>query len=122
MNDTQVDHTTCAASGCPMLATHSRSTTGGDWYCFAHFAAPPGKTGHITDELNRLGWLVQIVRDLRAVPVLKNFDAIEAAARKEITLCQRNDLQCKDSESPAQWMVRLEGVLAKSCKDSMVQP
>lgn len=120
--DTQVDHTACSASSCPMLATHSRSTTGHDWFCFLHFAAPPGKSGHITAELQRLAWLVAIVRDLRALPVTKNFPAVEAAANKEMALAQRNDLRCKDSETAAAWMIRLEGVLAASCKEAITEP
>lgn len=117
--DTQVDHTACSASMCPMLATHSRSTTGSDWLCFLHFAAPPGKTGHITAELQRLAWLVAIVRDLRALPVTKNFQAVEAVAHKQMALAQRNDLRCKENETAATWMIRLEGVLAASCKEAI---
>jgi hypothetical protein len=122
MNDTQVDHTACSAPCCPALATHSRSTTGGDWFCFLHFAAPPGKTGHITAELQRLAWLVRIVRDLRALPVTKNYPAVEAAAHKEMALCQRNDLRSKDSETASAWMIRLEGVLSASCKAAITEP
>lgn len=120
--DTQVDHTACSASSCPMLATHSRSTTGGDWLCFLHFAAPPGKSGHITAELQRLAWLVAIVRDLRALPITKNFEAVEGAARKQIILAQRGDLNHKDSETASAWMIRLEGVLAQSCKEAITEP
>lgn len=120
--ETQVDHSTCGATGCNMLATHSRATTGHDWVCFLHFAAPPGKSGHITAELQRLAWLVQVVRDLRALPRTKNFKHVESAARKQIALCQRNDLQYQDRETPQQWMIRLEAVLAQSCKDSITEP
>lgn len=118
-HDTQVDHTACSASSCPMLSTHSRSTTGSDWFCFLHFAAPPGKSGHITAELQRLAWLVAIVRDLRAIPITKNFQAVEAAAHKQMALAQRNDLKHKDHEHGIAWMARLEGVLAASCKESL---
>lgn len=118
-HETQVDHTACSASSCPMLATHSRSTTGHDWFCFLHFAAPPGKSGHITAELQRLAWLVRIVRDLRAMPVTKNFLAVEASSHKEMALAQRNDLRCRDNETAAAWMIRLEGVLAASCKEAI---
>lgn len=120
--DTQVDHTACSAPCCPMLSTHSRSTTGGDWFCFLHFAASPGKTGHITAELQRLAWLVRIVRDLRALPVTKNYPAVAASAHKEMALCQRNDLRVKDIETPATWMIRLEGVLAQACKEAITEP
>lgn len=118
-HDTQVDQTACSASACPMLSTHSRSTNGGDWLCFLHFAAPPGKTGHITAELQRLAWLVAIVRDLRALPVTKNFQAVEAVAHKQMALAQRNDLRCKENETASAWMIRLEGVLAASCKEAV---
>jgi hypothetical protein len=124
MNDssTQVDHSACAAGSCPMLATNSRGTTGdSDWLCFIHFSAAPKDWHHITAELNRLAWLVNIVRGLRALPIAKNWPEFEIEARKAINLSQRGDMNQKDSESTAAWMIRLEGILAQSCKDSLVQ-
>ncbi len=117
MNDTQVDHSTCAASGCPMLSTHNRSGNGeGAWLCFIHFAAEPGDRQRLTNELARLQWLVAIVRQLRARA------APTADQQQSFVLAQRSDLKQRDSETPQQWMIRLESVLQKSCKDSLVTP
>ncbi len=60
-------------------------------------------------------WLEDIVRTLRAGSKLTE------AQHRQFGLCQRGDLIRKESEYPQQWMVRLEGVLAQSCKDSAVQ-
>lgn len=124
MNEsTQVDHSACAAGACPMLATNSHGTTGGsDWLCFIHFAAPAADWLHISAELNRLQWLVGVVRGLRALPIKKNWEELEIESRKSIALSQRGDLQRNDRESVLGWMIRLEGVLQQSCKDSLVQP
>jgi hypothetical protein len=123
MSETQVDHSACAAGSCPMLATNSRSTTGsGDWLCFIHFGADKDDWFHISAELQRLKWLVDVVRDLRALPIKKNWPTVETEARKSIALSQRGDLQMNERESAPAWMIRLEGVLAQSCKDSLVQP
>lgn len=106
-----------------MLATNSRSTTGGsDWLCFIHFAAEKDDWHHISAELQRLKWLVDVVRDLRALPIKKNWPTVEIEARKSISLSQRGDLQMNDRENVPAWMIRLEGILAQSCKDSLVQP
>jgi hypothetical protein len=116
-HETQVDHSLCAAN-CPMIATNSKSTTGGgDWLCFIHFAAEGKRWGHISDELRRLSWLVDIVRALRMVGRRKNYDEVREQARQAFILAQRGDLNIKDSESMGSWMIRLEGVLAQSCKE-----
>lgn len=116
MNDTQVDHSTCNATSCPMIATNNHSTNGeGQWLCFIHFAAEGRDWPRITDELNRLQWLVDIVRRLRAGANLT------AAHHQAFVLAQRSDLRKKDHENSRAWMIRLEGVLQQSCKDSMVQ-
>lgn len=115
--ETQVDRTTCAASGCPCLATHSRGTNGeSEWLCFIHAAAEQGDRLRITQELNRLGWLVDLVRTLRAGR------GVSAEQKRTIVLAQRSDLARKESEARSTWMIRLEGVLQQSCKDSVVQP
>lgn len=114
-NDTQVDHSQCAA-GCNMLATNSRSTNGGgEWLCFIHFASDANDRHHITAELVRLRWIVDIVRTLRARQPLTD------AMRQNFVLAQRSDLKQSDREDPQQWMIRLEGVLQQSCRDSLVQ-
>lgn len=115
-NDTQVDHSACSAHGCPMIPTNTRSTKGDDWMCFIHFAADAQDAALITAELNRLRWLVDIVRALRAVGRVKNWADVEESARKAISLAQRGDLQMRRDENLATWMIRLECVLADSCR------
>lgn len=117
MNDTQVDTTTCHASGCPMLATNSTSTNGGgEWLCFIHFAADHADRYKITAELTRMRWLVDIVRRLRA-----NHPPT-ADMQQNFVLAQRSDLKQSSREDTEDWMIRLEGVLQQSCRDSLVQP
>jgi hypothetical protein len=114
-NETQVDHSQCAA-GCNMLATNSRSTNGGgEWLCFIHFASDANDRHHITAELVRLRWIVDIVRTLRAGGNLT------ADQHQNFVLAQRSDLKQKPIEWPREWMIRLEGVLQQSCRDSLVQ-
>lgn len=106
--ETQVDHTLCNASNCPMLATSKRER---DWLCFIHVAARPDDWHVISNELNRLAWLVDAVKRLRAGSGPKT----HAEIHKTIMLAQRGDLQRKDSESSIDWYIRLEQVLAESC-------
>ena len=114
--ETQVDNTTCNASGCPMVATNSRSTNGGgEWLCFIHFATDHADRYHVTAELVRLRWLVDIVRCLRAGQPLTE------AMQQNFVMAQRSDLKQKETEWPRDWMIRLEGVLQQSCRDSLVQ-
>lgn len=116
MSDTHVDTSICHAAGCRMLATNSRSTNGGgEWLCFIHFQAESGDRLRLTAELTRLGWIVDIVRALRAGQPLT------ADMQQNFVLSQRSDLRQTESEHPRDWMIRLEAVLAKSCKDSLVQ-
>lgn len=116
MSDTQVDTSTCHASGCPMLATNSASTNGGgEWLCFIHFAGDHADRYTITTELVRMRWLVDIVRCLRAGQPLTEH------MHQNFVLAQRSDLKQKESEWPRDWMIRLEGVLQQSCRDSLVQ-
>ena len=112
LNDTQVDHNTCAATGCPGLASMTRGTNGeSPWYCPTHFAAERNDWMRVTAELNRLRWLVGIVRALRAGVALTD------DMKRSFTLAQRSDLARKESEARTTWMIRLEGVLAQSCRD-----
>ena len=116
MSETQVDNSTCHASGCPMLATNSTSTTGGgEWLCFIHFATDYADRYHVTAELVRLRWFVDIVRNLRAGQPLT------ADQQQNFVLSQRSDLKQNNVERMHDWMIRLEGVLAQSCHDSLVQ-
>jgi hypothetical protein len=106
----------CAANGCPAHGTMSTSTTGnGQFYCFLHFGCKPG-TGHaITDELQRLGWLVKLTQTLRAKADTKEWDAIEVAAGKEIRLNQSSHLLRGQQESLNKWLYRLEDTLRAAC-------
>lgn len=125
--NTQVDTCACCANGCEMLGTSSRSTTGGDWVCFIHAGTEPGRWQRVTAKLNRLSWLVYIVRDIRARAGSKPWSTILVEARKQVVACQRSDLYIKENESPQDWMIRLEGVLAHSCRamfeaDDLIKP
>lgn len=116
MNETQVDHSRCASPSCQMVATHNRSTSGGGrWLCFVHFGTDEADHLHVTAELTRLKWLADVVRSLRAG------GSISAEQQQNFVLAQRADLKQKASERAVDWMIRLEGVLQKSCKDSLVQ-
>lgn len=111
-----VDHSTCAAAGCPMIATHNRGTNGeGEWLCFIHAAAEQGDRLRITHELQRLGWIVHVVRELRAGR------QITGEMHRSFVMAQRGDLSRKESEARSTWMIRLETVLQQSCKDSASQ-
>jgi hypothetical protein len=108
MNEHQVDHTLCAAGNCPMLATSKRER---DWMCFIHVAARPDDWNAISNELNRLSWLVDSVKRLRAGSGPNTCADIS----KAIKLAQRMDLLCKRNESNKDWYIRLEQALADSC-------
>lgn len=110
----QISYCNCAAHGCPMLGVMTRSTTGSnEWFCSIHFGAPAARWHEITRELNRLGWLVTITRNLRA--------GVVGDAHKEMTLNQSKYLHRGDHESMTQWLVRLEKVLSDSCKEPAQQ-
>lgn len=112
-----INYCNCAAHSCPMLGVMSRSTTGSkEWYCGIHFGAPANRWGQITDELNRLGWLVTITRNLRAATV-QNVQAVIKAAHKEIALNQSGHLRMSDNEDAHRWLIRLEDTLFHACQD-----
>lgn len=115
--ETQVDHTLCVAHGCPMIGTSSLSTRGGDWCCFIHLQADRDDWQGISAELNRLAWLVDAVKRLRAGAG----PATCAEISKPIRLAQRTDLLCKDSEDNVAWYIRLEQMLADSCNNARQQ-
>lgn len=108
------DYCNCGANGCPMLGTMSRSTTGvkedgAPWLCFIHFGAEGKRWPQITAELQRLAWLVDITRNIRA----RRYD--EKAAAKEIALNQSKHLLKGNQESLAGYLARLETVLQQAC-------
>lgn len=107
----------CVAHSCPMLGTSSRNTTGGDWCCFIHAGSEASRWQSITAELNRLSWMVHIVRDIRALGLGQTpFSEILTNARKQFISAQRSDLLMQEREEPTAWMIRLEAVLAESCR------
>lgn len=109
----------CAANGCPMFGTMTSSTTGGpghggadgEFYCFLHFGCKPGTSHAITNELQRLGWLVKLTQSLRANMDDKLWHALEPGANKEIRLKQSSHLIRGDHESLPKWLARLETTL-----------
>lgn len=118
MSDTQVDRHLCHAPYCPLIGTSTRSTTSADkqWLCFIHFAADEKDAQAISNELNRLKWLSDIVRALRANANLT------AEQHQAFVMAQRSDLKQSDREDRTGWMIRLEAVLQQSCRDTLVQP
>lgn len=84
---TDTAHPNCAAHSCPMLGCMSRSTTGStEWYCGAHFGAEGKRWEEIMAELQRLGWLVSITRELHAHGNARGWSGLRAAADVEITV------------------------------------
>lgn len=113
--DTAVDHTSCSISGCPLAGSISRSTNGGDWLCFAHFSAPARHQHAVTMELQRMGWLATLTRELRR----GGGEKLYQHAQREIALSQRGDLQKSEKEAHDAWVLRLENILSQSCKDCL---
>lgn len=94
-----------------MLGTSSLGTKGGDWCCFIHLKAERDDWQAITAELNRLQWLVDSVKRLRAM----SGPNTQANIAKALKMAQRGDLLRKHSETTTAWYIRLEQVLADSC-------
>lgn len=118
MNDHSIH---CAANGCPMHGSMSTSTTGGgQWYCFLHFGCKPDRVHSITDELQRLSWLVKLTQNVRAKGGSKEWDALETAANREIRLNQSSHLIRGDHESLPKWLARLEDTLRAACAEPEV--
>lgn len=113
---TETANVHCAANGCPMSGCMSRSTSGStEWYCFLHFGCKSG-TGHaITNELQRLGWLVKLTQALRTNGGSAHWDRMEEAGNKEIRLNQSSHLLRGDHETLPAWLARLEDTLRIAC-------
>lgn len=105
----------CHAYGCKLHGSMARSTSGtNEWFCSIHFGAEPDDWQAITAELNRLSWLVEVSKKVRANQMnagRKWRDSID----KELRLAQRGDLCWNGSESMGTWSARLEKVLRDSC-------
>lgn len=120
MSEHEVNHVNCHAWTCPLLGSMRRSTTGGEWLCFVHFGNEPEDWQKCTAELNRLKWLVDVTRQIRAAAMTPHgWLTVEGALNKELVLSQRSDLQRGDHETVNKWLVRLEGVLSNSCREAL---
>lgn len=129
MTSTSVDKTRCIAFGCPCKGTINSSTTGGDkWFCSFHFNRDAIAWQKITAELNRLHWLVGTIQDLRlAYTNTPEIWAEAARAGKQCVVAnQRSDLLPAVGESGADWIKRLDHVLAAAVgtapRPDQVQP
>ncbi|MBV8649701.1 hypothetical protein [Paludibacterium sp.] len=122
MTDQNTHNRFCEANGCPCFGTMSNSTAGWDhgakYYCFLHFGCKPGRAHEITNELQRLGWLVKITQTIRARGGERDWDKLEAAAAKEIRLNQSIHLLRGDHESLQKWLYRLEDTLRFACSQA----
>jgi hypothetical protein len=119
------DHSTnCAANGCPGIGSMSASTAGWDhgaqFYCFLHFGCKPGRQHAITNELQRLAWLVRITQQVRGAGA--DWDKVEEGCNKEIRINQSSYLLRGDHESLPKWLARLEDCLRIACAETDQQP
>lgn len=106
----------CAAFGCPMLGTSSKSTNGSkEWFCWLHVSSDGGKWQQITTELNRIIWLVEVLRSIRMYRGTDHWPDIYKSYKQKFTLNQRNDLFRNQSENLNQWVSRMEVALNQSC-------
>lgn len=113
----------CHAYGCQMLGCMTRSTSGtNEWLCFLHFAAEPDDWQAITAEVNRLDWLVKVIKTVRLNQMNANVNAWVPPVNKEIKLAQRSDLCWNGVESMGKWSMRLEKVLSDSCRAVLNPP
>lgn len=112
-----VAHPNCAAHFCPCLGVMTRSTTGTtDWYCSIHFRHQSAQWGRISEELNRLKWLVDIVRAARATRE-KDWHVMYEAAKKQMLLNMSGHLCIGRDETGAQWLARMEATLDAACNE-----
>lgn len=114
------DTRACLANGCPCAGNMMTSTSGGDeWLCWQHLKAPASQWQSITAEMNRLHYLVDATKQLRAVGTMP-FDKAEAAMKRingALRVAQRSDLCYKaEDEHRYGWLSRLENELAKAAR------
>jgi hypothetical protein len=97
----------------------STNTTGsGQFYCFLHFKCKPGRQHEITNELQRLSWLVKITQMVRACGGdLREWLGSEDSADKEIRVNQSSHLIRRRHESLVAWLARLEETLRIACAE-----
>lgn len=112
----------CAAYGCPMEGSASLSTsgTGGEWWCMVHFGADACNYQAISAELNRLHWLVCIVRDIRQFgPRMPGSRKAFALIQTSLTLEKREDLKLLPDERRSHWLMRLEDDLRRLVQENV---
>ncbi len=121
MKDTQVNHSQCAAYGCPCAAT--ASTGGANWYCTFHFGTEATNWARITLELKRLEWLLTVCRGIRAWYGTARWEKVYRMIQKDIVLNQRSDLlySAETDGSVTNWLRRLEGFIDQ-CARGALQP
>jgi hypothetical protein len=108
----------CSAYGCKLLGTMTASTTGSsEWFCWLHFGKPAAQWQRITAEINRLGWLADIIRGVRMHYAGEAWADTYRAAKQSITVNQSGHLLKTESESVKAWMLRLEGALSAACSE-----
>lgn len=119
MKDTQVDHSMCAAYGCPCAAT--ASTGGANWYCTYHFGTEATNWARITLELKRLEWLLIVCRGIRAWYGTARWEKVYRMIRHDIRLNQRGDLLFKPEldGSVSNWLRRLETYIDHSARGAL---
>lgn len=113
----------CAAHGCPMLGTMSTSTSGGsDWWCYLHFGKDAVRLQALTVEIHRREWLAKIITDIRMTYGTQAWSATYKAAKHELAMQTRNDLQIAELETVWNWMRRLESELEAMCNSTFTKP
>lgn len=97
----------CAAYGCPLLGTMATSS-GGEWWCFAHHGKNAGDLQRITHNLHRVKWLLMAISDVRLRANHPNYGAAFERICHDLALAQRNDLAWTEPETEDEWLHRLE--------------
>lgn len=123
MNDHTVDHSLCAAYGCPCKGTMTQSTSGSDkWFCGHHFAQDAIAWQRITAELNRLGYIVSAMQKITASRDKEDWPAVYREIRQELGINQRNNLLCQPQEGVSHWYARLDAELRNGVRDRRPAP
>lgn len=120
MNAPDRDTRACLANGCPCAGSMMTSTSGGgEWLCWQHLKAPASQWQSITSEMNRLQYLVDATKKIRAVGGMTHDKAevVLKGVNASLRLAQRSDL-CyhADDKHRYGWLSRLENELAKAAR------
>ena len=120
MSTADRDPRACLAHGCPCAGSMMTSTNGGgEWLCWQHLKASASQWQSITAEMNRLHYLVDATKRLRAAGTMPH-DLAEASMKginAALRIAQRSDLcyQATDKNRYG-WLSRLENELAKAAR------